>query len=58
MYLHLEIDTRSGMPVGGWISDPLKSRDTQVGWLVEALGEALDAALKSHAREWTGSNEE
>ena len=49
-YVHLEF-TEEGMPCGGWISDPLKDKATTITELVEALGTALDQALKMHAQE-------
>ena len=46
MYVHLVHDGH-GRTTGGSISDPKKEPDAQVAILVDALSDALDAALKA-----------
>ena len=52
MYVHIEIDD-AGIPIGAWISDPLKDKETPVTELVQSLSAGFHDALKALHREST-----
>lgn len=49
MFIHIEKE--DGIPIGGWISNPLKNPDSEVTKLIECLADGLNAAIKEMAQE-------
>jgi hypothetical protein len=54
MFIHIEKE--DGIPIGGWISNPLTARGPDVSRLIDCLSDGLNAAIKGMATDDMGAD--